>query len=207
MRNKFDSRAAEQLATCIQQVEAGSDAELVIDIRRCSGSYAHADARFGAVLAFAGLLFFFLSPVVFPQAWIVVDVAILYAAGVLISSRSHAIRRAMTSVASRRSAVRTAAAALFYELGIANTERETGMLVYVSVLERQVEALADRGVLKAVPPTEWNTAVDELRGAASGEPERLIAAIAGVGRILAAHLPSTGENRDELSSTPRIETQ
>lgn len=205
MRHKFDSRAAEQLSRCIQQVEAGSDAELVIDIRRSSGSYAHADARFGALLAFAALLFFFFSPIVFTHAWIAADVAIIYFAGVFISSRSHEIRRAMTSAASRRLAARNAAAALFCELGIANTERETGMLVYFSLLERQVEVLADRGVLKAVPPTEWNAAVDTLRHATSGDPEELIAAIGTVGTILAKHLPATGENRDELASTPRIE--
>ena len=52
---------------------------------------------------------------------------------------------------------------MFYEAGIANTNAEMGVLIYLSLLERRLELIADRGVLKAVPSREWNQRVAELR--------------------------------------------
>jgi len=95
---------------------------------------------------------------------------------------------------------------MFYEAGIANTHAENGILIYVSLLERQIEVIADRGVLKAMPPREWNTAIHELKQIAKRcESEKLIRYLRNLGKVLAEHLPATGENPNELVDGPRIE--
>ena len=69
---------------------------------------------------------------------------LVFALGAFASSRSNLLRRLFSSEKFRSSAVRTAAAAMFYEAGIANTNAEMGVLIYLSVLERRLELIADR---------------------------------------------------------------
>ena len=205
-RTKFDKAAAEAIAQAVRDIEQGTDAEVVIVVRGRSGSYAHADYLCGAFLAFVALLFVLFAPFDFHTYWVPLDVAAVFLAGAFISSRSDWLRRLLTTKTFRTRAARLGAAAMFYEAGIANTHAETGMLVYLSLLERRVEVFADRGILKAVPALKWNQSLFELKKVAhKPEPEALIKALRELGTLLAANLPATGENPNELADGPRIE--
>ena len=203
---KYDQAASENIARAVRDVEKATDAEVVIVVRGRSGSYRHADYLFGALLAFVGLLFVLLSPFDFHTYWVPFDVALLFAVGAFGSSKSDTIRRLLTTDGFRTKAARAGAAAMFYEAGIANTHAENGLLIYLSLLERKMEVIADRGILKTVPPLKWNHSVFELKEVAQKcEPEDLINALRNLGAVLAEHLPATGENPNELADGPRIE--
>src|SRR5712692_2695144 len=179
---------------------------MVIVVRGRSGSYRHADYLCGAFVAFLGLLFVLFSPFDFHTYWVPVDVAVLFVIGALVSSRSDAIRRLLTTASARAKAARAGAATMFYEAGIANTHAENGLLIYLSLLERRLEVIADRGILKAVPPLKCNPSVFELtKLARKPAPESFINAVRDLGNVLAEHLPATGENPNELADGPRIE--
>lgn len=203
---RFDDAASEALTHCVREIEKASDVELVLIVRTRSASYRHADYLFAAILSFLGLLFLLFSPFEFHHYWVAIDVALLFVIGVYLSSRSHAIRRRLTTKNFRETAVRTHAAAMFYEAGIANTSAEMGLLVYLSLFERRLELIADRGVLKGVPALEWNQIMFELHEIGrQPEPETLQAGLAKLGALLAQHLPATGENPNELPDAPRFE--
>lgn len=205
-RTRFDRHASEALGQAIRDIEENTDAELVVVVRGRSGTYRHADYLWGAIIALVGLLFVLFSPFDFHTYWVPIDVVILFIAGAFLSSRSDGLRRLLTSGKFRAKAVRNDASAMFYEAGIANTHSENGMLIYLSLLERRLEVIADRGILKAVPPLKWNHSIFELKQVArSPEPERLNEAMRELGKVLAAHLPPTGENPNELADGPRIE--
>lgn len=205
-RAKFDDAARLALTDCVKKIEAATDAELVLVVRARSGSYRHADYLFGALLAFAGLLFLLFSPFDFHQYWVAIEVALLFALGAFGSSRSNSLRRLLTKEKFRSEAVRTAAAAMFYEAGIANTSAEMGVLIYLSILERRLELIADRGVLKGVNALEWNQVLSELGEAGKRpEPETILSALSNLGDLFARHLPATGENPNELPDAPRFE--
>ncbi len=205
-RARFDEAARQALTNCVREIEKSTNAELVLAVRARSGPYRHADYLFGALLAFASLLFLLFSPFDFHQYWVAIDVALIFALGTFLSSRSNSIRRLMTNGKFRSNAVRTGAAAMFYEAGIANTTAEMGVLIYVSVLERRLELIADRGVLKGVPALEWNHMLFELRRAGrKAEPQPLLEAMRRLGELLANHLPATDENPNELPDVPRFE--
>src|SRR5437667_3878081 len=202
---KYDQAASENIARAVRDVEKATDAEVVIVVRGRSGSYRHADYLFGALLAFVGLLFVLFSPFDFHTYWVPFDVALLFAVGAFGSSKSDTIRRLLTTDGFRTKAARAGAAAMFYEAGIANTHAENGLLIYLSLLERMMEVIADRGILKAVPPLKWNHTIFELKQVAHDpEPEKLVKAVHDLGRVLAEHLPPTGENPNELADGPRI---
>ena len=203
---KFDKAASDAIAQAVREIEAKTDAEVVIVIRARSGSYRQADYLFGAILAFLGLLFILFSPFNFHTYWVPVDVVVLFAIGTFICSRTYLLRRLLTTKTFRANAARQGAAAMFYEAGIANTHAENGMLIYVSLLEEQIEVIADRGVLRAMPPLKWNTAIHELKQIAKRcEPGKLIGCVTDLGSVLGEHLPATGENPNELVDGPRIE--
>lgn len=202
---QFDQNACDNLAKCVNQIEINTDAELVIVVRARSGNYAHADYLVGLLLAFVVLNFLLFSPFTFHQYWVPVDVALVFALGVFLSSRSNYLRRLFSRERFRSQSVRTAAAAMFYEAGIANTTAEMGVLIYLSLLERRLELIADRGVLKSVPAQEWNNELSELHEAGkSPEPHQFLSAIERFGKLLAIHLPSTGENPNELPDMPQF---
>src|SRR5258705_6800563 len=161
-RAKFDDAARAALTDCVKKIESTTDAELDLVVRARSGSYRQADYLFGALLAFAGLVFLLFSPFDFHQYWVAIDVALLFAIGAVISSRSNSLRRLLTTEKFRSAAVRTGAAAMFYEAGIANTNAEMGVLIYLSVLERRLLWVADPGSLKGVNAFEWNQQNIEL---------------------------------------------
>ena len=157
-------------------------------------------------MAFIGLIFVLISPFEFHIYWVPIDVAGLFVAGTFVCSRTDFIRRALTARKFRKQAVRNGAAAMFYEAGIANTSVENGLLIYLSILERRLEVIADRGILKAVPALKWNNAVFELKQVAGNpDSENLIKAVCEMVDLLAQYLPPTGENPNELPDGPRIE--
>jgi len=205
-RAKFDQPACDSLAQCVKEIEKNTDAELVIVVRGVSANYRQADYLFGALIAFAGLLALLFLPVDFHTYWVPIDVVVLFAGAAWLCSRSKGLRRLLTSKRFRRAAVRTGAAAMFYEAGIANTNAEMGILVYLSLLERRLELIADRGILKAVPPLEWNHILFELKQAGrNSDVQTLLQALRNLGTLLSKHLPATGENPNELPDMPRIE--
>jgi putative membrane protein len=205
-RPRFDDAACDNLAQCVKEIEASTDAELVIIVRARSGSYVHADYLVGFTVSFIILLFVLFSPIEFHPIWIPIDVALAFAASALISSRSHFLRRLFSTKKYRSKVTRTAAAAMFYEAGIANTNAEMGVLLYLSLLERKLELIADRGVLKKVPAQDWNRELAELHliGRAP-DPKTFVAAIRDFGVLLTSHVPATGENPNELPDLPRFE--
>ncbi|OLE52544.1 MAG: hypothetical protein AUG51_17340 [Acidobacteria bacterium 13_1_20CM_3_53_8] len=205
-QTEFDQSACDQLAQCVRDIEAETDAEIVIVVRARSGSYRHADYLTGALVAFVALLFLLFLPVEFHLYWIPLDVLLFFILGAYLSSRTSAIRRLMTTKKFRADAVREGAAAMFYEAGIANTENEMGVLIYLSLLERRLELIADRGVLKAAPPLEWNERLFELRQAGRRpQMKTLIESLRAMGELLAKVLPPTGENPNELPDMPRFD--
>jgi putative membrane protein len=183
-------------------VEARSSAEVVIVVRPASGSYLAADLIAGIAMALVWLWFQLFSPWEFRLEWILAGPPLLGAATALAVSRAPGVRRRLTPSARRRDAVRSAACAVFLDRGVDRTRGRTGLLVYVSLLERRAEVVADRGIESAVPATEWKARVAALvDGVARGEPGRALAArLVELGDLLAAALPRSAEDVDELSN-------
>jgi putative membrane protein len=92
----------------------------------------------------------------------------------------------------------------FMESGVANTRERTGILIFVSLLERRVELIADRGISEKIAQSEWDGIVARLvESIRKHRPdEGLCRAIAECGDLLATHFPATDDNPDELTDQP-----
>jgi putative membrane protein len=98
-------------------------------------------------------------------------------------------------------AVRDRAVRAFYEKELHRTRDESGILIFISLLERKVWILGDRGINARIPPRDWDTLAGELSaGLREGRAgETLCAVIARCGELLAAHFPRKPDDVNELS--------
>ncbi|MFN6960969.1 MAG: TPM domain-containing protein [Rhodocyclaceae bacterium] len=98
------------------------------------------------------------------------------------------------------------AAELFAALRVWDTEENIGVLIYLQLVDRAVEILADRGIAAKVPPAAWQAICRDLEAAMQAGRCRdgLLAAIAEVTRLLAAHFPASATNANELPDAPWV---
>jgi len=197
----LDATVTKTLADAVHELERRSCAEVVIEIRARSGSYAHADARFASIVAFLGLLLLLFSPWTFAAVWVAIDVALFWLLGLFISRKSDGVRRLVTTRREQLAQARLVASAAFHDRGVANTLAETGVLVYLSLLERHIELLADRGVLQAVPALEWNRLIAAAQ-TNRADTATLLDIVRALTPLLETHLPSREGDTDELCNVP-----
>ena len=206
MVRKLDPAVTSSLAEAVRRVEDCSCAELVVEVRARSGSYAQADARFAALFAFIVLLVTLFSAWSFGPVLVAVDVALAYGIGLVLAARSDLVRRLMTTSRERAERVRIHAAAAFVERGIANTSLESGVLLYLSLMERQIDIIADRGVLNAVPSLEWNQLLVKAKRS-EASLDTLLEVVRLLEPLLGSHLPASSGDRDELPNAPRFQLE
>jgi len=201
MQRTFDK---DTITAAVREVESRTAAEVVVEIHTRSGSYAHADARFAALLALLSLVVLVFMPFVVPPIAVILDPILTWLAGIILARRSAALRRLFSTNAERTAAVRTHAAAMFHDRGIANTSAETGLLLYASLLERRIEVLADRGLLRRLVPHDWNALLIEIRKERPLDADAILTAIRSLGALLARDVPRGADDVNELADAPEI---
>lgn len=89
----------------------------------------------------------------------------------------------------------------FTESAVYNTAEHSGILIYVSYLEKQVRIIADSGISKKISQDLWNLIADELAENLKNNKttEAFINAINRCGELLEEQFPSHEENPNELS--------
>lgn len=194
--------AKRALADAVREVEAATSAELVVAVRARSGSYLHADLIAGILAALAALAFLLFSPWEFGLAWFVVDPIVAGLLAGLLSSRLPGLRRALTPRAERRRRVETAARATFVEKRVHGTTGRTGILLYVSVLEREAAVVHDIGLETLAASESWRHAVAALEQGVRGKEDgvRIAERVLGLEALLAAALPRAADDVDELAN-------
>jgi putative membrane protein len=200
-RRFLGDAATTALQGAISAIEARSSAELVVSVRASSASYVLADILVGVVAALAALGFLLFSPHPFALHWFLVDPIVVGGLVALAASRLPPIRRALTPRAIRESRVRAAAGALFLEKGVHHTRGRTGILLYISLLERRALLIADAAVEREVPRREWRAAAAAIERvvAAGGDAAEVARALAPLGDLLALHLPRASGDVNELA--------
>ena len=99
---------------------------------------------------------------------------------------------------------RSRAIELFAELGVWDTERNNGVLIYLLLAERDVEIVADRGFNGKVSAAEWEGVCRSME-AALREGRHAAAVVSGVeaiSQIVARHFPPAAAGRNELPDRP-----
>ncbi len=100
----------------------------------------------------------------------------------------------------RRVCVTNRALRYFTESGIYDTAEHSGILIFVSYMERQVRIIADSGISKKISQDLWNLIADELaENIRKGQTaEAFTTAIEKCGQLLAENFPPHEENPNEF---------
>ena len=101
---------------------------------------------------------------------------------------------------------RARAQELFGLLKVWDTADDSGVLLYVQLVDRDIEIVADRGIAARVAQSEWE-AICRAMEEAFRKNEFLAGTLAGIERVttlLAKHFPAAGVNPNELPDRPRL---
>ncbi|MBM9499036.1 TPM domain-containing protein [Leptospira sp. 201903071] len=95
---------------------------------------------------------------------------------------------------------------LFSERKIWDTEENTGILIYIQLVDKKIELLADRGIYKKIGQHTLDEICNKMEnGFRSGEYlKSILDAVEEFTKLLQKHFPSGKRNPNELSDLPEL---
>ena len=101
---------------------------------------------------------------------------------------------------------RARAIEVFAELRVWDTEHNSGVLLYLQLVDRGIEIVADRGINARVPEQSWQDICRRMETAFSkGQFEQgVLVAIDEITGLLARHFPPPRGKPDELEDRPAM---
>jgi uncharacterized membrane protein len=101
---------------------------------------------------------------------------------------------------------RRRAEALFADLGVWDTAGNSGVLVYIELIDHRIEIVADRGIAARVAQADWEAICRTMESAFRQKKYRegALAAVGAITAILAKHFPPRGGNPNELPDKPVV---
>ena len=101
---------------------------------------------------------------------------------------------------------RQRAVELFASQRVWDTEENSGILIYLQLVDRRVEILADRGIAARVAQAEWDAICRAMEQSfRRGEwRQGVLQAVARAGELLTRHFPAGTVNPNELPDQPLV---
>ena len=95
---------------------------------------------------------------------------------------------------------------VFSRLRAWDTEENSGVLIYVQRVDRDIEIVADRGISAKVGQAQWDAICHRMEEAfrARRFEAGVLEGIAEITMLLTAHFPARRENPDELPDRPVV---
>jgi putative membrane protein len=185
----------------IRRAEAQTSGEIVFAVADASAHYHHATVQ-GAIVGMAVIAAVYLalplSHTITGVLWTeFISFAVLYAL------LPHLPRRRLLIAGREMDArVREAAFMQFYSSGLYRTQESNGVEIYLSIFERSVVVIGDRGIHEKMGNPHWNEVRDKIvRGIKEGKArEGICAAIESCGKALAEHFPRRPDDVNELTN-------
>lgn len=210
-RQVFSDADLAAIQAAAAQAEHSSAGEVVpYIVGRCHDypEAAWAGAAFGAVaLALvAAMVDLWAGPWGrYGPAWIALPPLAGVLLGYVLGSRVPAVTRRLVPATAMAQHARLRAEAAFVEESVFDTRDRSGVLLLVSLFERQAVLLADEGARAVVPPEDWAAVVDTLTTRLhSGNPTpALVEAIAACAALL-TRLPRREGDSNELRDEVRL---
>ena len=102
--------------------------------------------------------------------------------------------------------VRARAIDVFSEFRVWDTEENTGVLIYLQLIERRIEIVADRGISKRVAQDEWDTICKRMESDCSGGriEAGVIDGLKAITQLLKREFPANAVNPNELPDAPVV---
>jgi len=191
--------AQKKVESAIASVESKTAAEIVVTVRHDSGRYRAADLLVGAVAGFSALFFYVYHPTTFTDDLVPPAILLLSVVATFLCAQTSELKRWLTRRSELEENVRRAALSEFHEQRISVTRDRTGILVYVSLLEKIVEVVPDVGVDAQRLGEDGARALMKIRESVkTGGVPALIEGLEQLGKNLERTLPRAEDDVNEL---------
>jgi putative membrane protein len=197
MRAALSDADKRRVETAITALEARTSAELAVVVARRSHDYAAYPFLWAAAIAlFAGGAL----AVLFPHALPIEVILVQGIAFTIVYLALHftPLGMALTPRRVKETNARRLAAAEFASAVAQRTRNRAGLLLFVSLAERHVEILVDRGIDDRIARERWPEIVARFRSAAGPLGDRLVAAIEACVPVLEGAFPPVAGEPNEI---------
>jgi len=202
----FTTQEQEEITRTVQRVEQQTSGEIVPMVVSASHGYPEAELIGASVLALPlALIAALITRALFwwqgELLWLFLALLALFFVGARLLMRHPVLLRLFLNGERAAAEVERAAFTHFHASGLQATRDATGVLIYISVLERRVWILGDRGINQQLPPQTWEEAVSRLTAGIREKRQgaALCATIEEIGDLLRTHFPLKQDDRNELS--------
>lgn len=196
----FTAEEKERLKATVHEVESKTIGEIVVMVVDHSDHYIEAEVLggilLGSLLALIATLLYFHSSI-----WSYVPLSFLFFFPCrFLFQRVDILKRLFIGIRKKEEAVGLRAERAFFERGLYKTKKNTGVLFFLSLLERKVWVLADKGIYEKMNQETLNRFANEVsRGIKENQAcEALSKAIQEIEALLSQHFPITPDDTDEL---------
>jgi putative membrane protein len=196
----FTEEERERIRVAAIQAESQTIGEIATVVVDQSSEYREAELMGGIVTA--SLVSLIITGVFFhASVWSFIPFAfILFFPCRILFRRVPELKGVFVGRRRKEAAVRDRAVRTFYDKGLYRTKANTGVLFFLSLFERKVWVLADKGIHgKMQQPTLDTFAAMVSKGIRDGRAcEALMEAIMGIGELLAQYYPISDADTNEL---------
>jgi len=211
---KLSKAEQEQITQAVKQAELKTSGEIATAMIPQSNDYAIYELLLAVLvgLIYAVVIFTFSSEL---ESWLqgllwnyhvyyltgfylfstfLVILIVYFLANIPLIDRLIVPRKIMQSWVERR------ALQHFAQSGVGHTQDGTGILIFISVLERRVQLLADNGIAQKVDQSRWQQIVDNItQGIKTGKlADNLSESILKCGELLERDFPRADDDINEL---------
>jgi putative membrane protein len=205
----FISEADQQkIEACVHAAESRTRGEIVVMVTTASARYP--TAGYLGATAFSLPAAVALTPLLGgilwagpSNLWVFLAVLIpLFLGFHEAVKRIPVLKRRFVSAAEMEEEVREAAHVQFFRNGLYRTAEETGVLFYVSVFERRVWVIGDRGINARIPEAYWQeVSAGIVRAIRAGRAaDGICRAVTELADVLEANFPVRPDDRNELKN-------
>jgi putative membrane protein len=188
-----------QIESAVKKAESMTSGEIVFAIADASGRYHHATLEAALLCMAIVVAVYLLLPVPHTLAYLIlVELASFFLFESILPYFPW--RRWLISKKQMADRVQEAAFMQFYTSGLFKTRESNGIEIFLSVFERKVVVIADRGINEKMGEQHWTEVRDLIiRGIKEGKAcAGICAAIEDCGRALAQHFPHRPDDVNEL---------
>lgn len=195
-----DAQFSKAIEDAVARIEQTTHAELIVVAASRSGTYRDLALLWASVGALVAMVILIVIPIPINPAMLVVEVTLTWMLLAWILDGAWFVRW-LAPKKRQLAQVHEAAHAEFHREGVHATPARTGVLIYVSALEGRIEVLPDLGIQGRVPPARWQSACDRF---SDRDLPTFLAALDGLGALLAEKVPPQGGEIVDLPNVPRI---
>ena len=196
----FTEVEKERLSAAVRDIESRTIGEVVVMVVDSSDPYG--DVEIVGSLLGAGSLSLLLTILLLHSSllWFITIMFLLLAPSHLLFTRVARLKTLFIGTQRKNEAVRERALRAFFEKELYRTRESSGVLFLLSLLERKVWILADRGIYEKIDQGTLNQfAATVSQGVKRGHAcDALVEAIQDVGQLLSKHFPIKPGDINEL---------